>query len=65
MEWSGQKGFQAAPMVPFTVDGAEAGLQKSQGPLIFLKMHNAGHLVPMDQPKASLDMISRWMQGNL
>lgn len=65
MEWSGQKGFKAAPMEPFTVDGVKAGLKKSQGPLIFLKMHNAGHLVPMDQPNASLEMISRWMQGNL
>ncbi|KAL3849536.1 hypothetical protein ACJIZ3_011418 [Penstemon smallii] len=53
MEWSGQKGFVGAPTTPFSVDGVEAGLHKSYGPLTFLK----------DQPKASLEMLKRWMQG--
>ncbi|KAL9171298.1 hypothetical protein ABFS82_04G199800 [Erythranthe guttata] len=65
MEWSGQKKFVAAPTGPFLVDGVEAGLQKGNGPLTFLKVHNAGHMVPMDQPKASLEMLQRWMQGKL
>ncbi|KAL0390563.1 UNVERIFIED_CONTAM: Serine carboxypeptidase 3 [Sesamum calycinum] len=65
MEWSGQKKFVAAPTIPFSVDGLEAGLQKGHGPLTFLKVHNAGHMVPMDQPKASLEMLRRWMQGKL
>ena len=38
MEWSGQKQFGASPTVPFVVDGAEAGLLKSHGPLTFLKV---------------------------
>lgn len=63
MEWSGQKEFVAAPTKPFTVDGEEAGLAKSNGPLTFLKVHNAGHMVPMDQPKASLEMLQKWIQG--
>ncbi|XP_030958793.1 serine carboxypeptidase-like isoform X2 [Quercus lobata] len=65
MEWSGQKQYGAAPTVPFVVDGAEAGLLKSHGPLTFLKVHDAGHMVPMDQPKASLQMLGSWMQGKL
>ncbi|KAL0436933.1 UNVERIFIED_CONTAM: Serine carboxypeptidase-like 48 [Sesamum radiatum] len=65
MEWSGQKEFVSAPTIPFSVDGLEAGLQKGHGPLTFLKVHNAGHMVPMDQPKASLEMLRRWMQGKL
>ncbi|KAL0370105.1 UNVERIFIED_CONTAM: Serine carboxypeptidase-like 48 [Sesamum angustifolium] len=65
MEWSGQKKFVAAPTIPFSVDRLEAGLQKGHGPLTFLKVHNAGHMVPMDQPKASLEMLRRWMQGKL
>ncbi|XP_019188978.1 PREDICTED: serine carboxypeptidase-like [Ipomoea nil] len=65
MEWSGQKDFRAAPNVPFTVDGEEKGIQKNHGPLTFLKVHDAGHMVPMDQPKASLEMLQRWMQGKL
>lgn len=63
MEWSGQKAFVAAPTTPFSVDRVEAGQQKSHGALTFLKVHNAGHMVPMDQPKASLEMLQRWMQG--
>ncbi|OMP02416.1 Peptidase S10, serine carboxypeptidase [Corchorus olitorius] len=65
MKWSGQKEFGAAPTVPFLVDGSEAGKLKSHGPLAFLKVHDAGHMVPMDQPKASLQMLQSWMQGKL
>ncbi|KAM7279888.1 hypothetical protein ACFE04_007022 [Oxalis oulophora] len=65
MKWSGQKDFGAAKNVSLVVDGSEAGVMRSYGPLTFLKVHNAGHLVPMDQPKASLQMLSNWMQGTL
>ncbi|KAL5565792.1 hypothetical protein UlMin_028956 [Ulmus minor] len=65
MEWSGQKNFGAARTVPFTVDGAEAGLLKNYGPLTFLRVHDAGHMVPMDQPKAAIEMLRSWMQGKL
>ncbi|KAL9165676.1 hypothetical protein ABFS82_06G186400 [Erythranthe guttata] len=65
MEWSGKKEFVASSEVAFEVDGAEAGLLTSHGPLSFLKVHDAGHMVPMDQPKASLEMLKRWMDGSL
>lgn len=29
------------------------------------QVHDAGHMVPMDQPKAALEMLKRWMQGTL
>ncbi|KAL8241163.1 hypothetical protein R6Q59_014518 [Mikania micrantha] len=38
MEWSGQKEFVASVDAPFEVDGSEAGLLKSHGPLSFLKV---------------------------
>ncbi|KMT07962.1 hypothetical protein BVRB_6g144960 [Beta vulgaris subsp. vulgaris] len=65
MEWSGQNNFVASSEVPFEVDGSEAGILKSHGPLSFLKVHDAGHMVPMDQPKAALEMLKRWTQGSL
>ncbi|KAF6166943.1 hypothetical protein GIB67_037456 [Kingdonia uniflora] len=65
MKWSGQQEFARASNVSFVVDGAEAGILKSYGPLSFLKVHNAGHMVPMDQPKAALDILRRWTQGTL
>uniref|UniRef100_A0A0A9B374 Carboxypeptidase n=1 Tax=Arundo donax TaxID=35708 RepID=A0A0A9B374_ARUDO len=65
MEWSGQKDFVSSRESSFVVDGTEAGVLKSHGPLSFLKVHNAGHMVPMDQPKASLEMLRRFTQGKL
>ncbi|KAF8009568.1 hypothetical protein BT93_J0543 [Corymbia citriodora subsp. variegata] len=65
MRWSGQKQFAKSPNVPFVVAGAKAGLVKSHGPLTFLKVHNAGHFVPMDQPKAALQMLKSWMAGKV
>lgn len=29
------------------------------------QVHDAGHMVPMDQPKAALAMLRRWMNGSL
>lgn len=65
MEWNGQKEFVASPEVDFEVDGSKAGLLKTYGSLSFLKIHDAGHMVPMDQPKAALEMLKRWTQGSL
>ncbi|XXG75125.1 hypothetical protein AAC387_Pa07g3705 [Persea americana] len=65
MEWSGRTMFDPVPMEPFSVDGEEAGQLKTYGPLSFLKVHDAGHMVPMDQPKASLEMLKRWTKGSL
>ncbi|XP_042506540.1 serine carboxypeptidase-like [Macadamia integrifolia] len=65
MEWSGQKEFVGAPTVPFVVDGEDKGLLKNYGPLTFLKVHEAGHMVPMDQPKAALEMLRRFTRGDL
>ncbi|EEF40747.1 Serine carboxypeptidase, putative [Ricinus communis] len=59
------KAFGASPEVPFTIDNSEARVLRSYGPLAFLKVHDAGHMVPMDQPKAALEMLKRWTQGKL
>jgi len=29
------------------------------------QVYAAGHMVPMDQPKAALEMLKRWMGGKL
>ncbi|KAG5145984.1 hypothetical protein JHK84_031527 [Glycine max] len=65
MEWSGQKAFGTSSTVKFVVDGVEAGSLNSYGPLSFLKVHGAGHMVPMDQPKVALQMLKSWMGGKL
>ncbi|KAL7202059.1 hypothetical protein ACSBR1_033686 [Camellia fascicularis] len=65
MQWSGQNNFTTAAADPFVVDGALGGIMKAYGSLTFLKAFNAGHMVPMDQPKAALEMLKRWTQGTL
>ncbi|XP_047180597.1 serine carboxypeptidase-like [Vigna umbellata] len=65
MKWSGQNAFGKSPVVKFMVDGAVAASLRSHGPLSFLKVHEAGHLVPMDRPKVSLQMFKRWMGGKM
>ncbi|EFJ37661.1 serine carboxypeptidase-like enzyme [Selaginella moellendorffii] len=64
MDWSGQQSYAEASWEDFSVDGETAGSVSGYGPLTFLKVHDAGHMVPMDQPKNSLEMISRWMKGD-
>ncbi|OAY68128.1 Serine carboxypeptidase 3 [Ananas comosus] len=47
---------------------AAEGFQRKQGEgtaSYNLKVHDAGHMVPMDQPKAALAMLRRWMNGSL
>ena len=38
MDWSGKEAFVSSSDKPFTVDGKEAGVLKSHGPLSFLKV---------------------------
>ncbi len=39
------------------------GEVKSSGNLTFMRIHGAGHMVPLDQPEASLDFFNRWLGG--
>lgn len=65
MEWSGREQFLAAPPEEWTVPGADhpAGRAQSYGPLTFLRVYQAGHMVPMDQPESASDMIWRFTRA--
>ncbi|XP_047340248.1 serine carboxypeptidase-like [Impatiens glandulifera] len=63
MNWSGQRQFNNKDIVAYVVDHAMKGELKEYGPLTFLKVHDAGHMVPMDQPKLALKMLERWTQN--
>ncbi|KAI3722055.1 hypothetical protein L2E82_33079 [Cichorium intybus] len=65
MKWSGQADFIASKVFQFEVEGKKAGLLKNHGPLTFLMVYDAGHMVPKDQPKASLQMLKKWIEGKL
>jgi len=63
LKWSGSAGFAAAKNTTYNLDGEYVGSYKSYQGLTFMKLHAAGHLVPMDQPKAALDMLNKFMAG--
>lgn len=65
MQWNGQASFvkNLATLTNWVVDGAVAGEYATEGVLTFLAVDNAGHMVPMDQPKNALDMLDRFLNN--
>lgn len=59
LEWSGQEQFQSLIYHPFETYGQ----YKAYNGLTFLRVYNAGHMVPMDQPLAALSMLERFLGG--
>eukprot|EP00178_Gracilaria_changii_P026491 TRINITY_DN8152_c0_g2_i1.p2 TRINITY_DN8152_c0_g2~~TRINITY_DN8152_c0_g2_i1.p2 ORF type:complete len:157 (+),score=23.86 TRINITY_DN8152_c0_g2_i1:30-473(+) len=63
MEWDHQDDYNNAPEYDWFVEGDAAGTGKTYKNLTFLRVFQAGHMVPMDQPVNSLDMIHRFLSG--
>ncbi|KAJ7189724.1 serine carboxypeptidase [Mycena pura] len=63
LEWSGQAALGAQPLREWTVDGKRAGRTRSARGFTFATVDAAGHLVPYDKPKESLEMVKRWISG--
>jgi len=61
--WTGQSQFNAANFTDWRVNGKVAGTSKNALNLTFLKVSAAGHMVPMDQPQNSLDMLKRFLKN--
>jgi len=60
MKWSGAYKFAKAPRKLWKVGNELAGYIKSVDNLTEVLVRNAGHLVPYDQPKWALDLITRF-----
>lgn len=71
LEWEFKKEFNAVAKVPFVVkgkevgamDGKEVGELRSHSNFHFLRVYEAGHMVPMDQPEAALGMLNELLAG--
>ncbi|CAK1362018.1 unnamed protein product [Cercospora beticola] len=66
LEWPGQKAYAKAPMEDLTLQSdskTKTGSVKSFGNFTFIRIHAAGHMVPYNQPEASLDFLNRWIGG--
>ncbi|KAJ6545162.1 serine carboxypeptidase [Mycena capillaripes] len=63
LEWSGHAEFSSQPLREWNVDSKRAGRTRSAKGFTFATVDAAGHLVPYDKPKESLEMVNRWIAG--
>ncbi|KAH9487388.1 Carboxypeptidase Y-like protein A [Psilocybe cubensis] len=63
LEWSGQSEFVQQELKDWVVDGKSAGKTRSAKGFTFATIAGAGHMVPYDKPKESLEMVKRWIAG--
>merc|ERR1712194_214227 len=66
MQWSGKEEWMNPDTTKWhqwTIDEQSAGHTKQFKGLTFLVVYNSGHFVPINQPKNSLDMIGRLLDG--
>ena len=66
LEWSGKEDFSNAKTEKmFSDDGkTQIGQVKNFDYFTFARMFDGGHMVPYDQPEASLAMLNRWLAGD-
>ncbi|WBW75370.1 vacuolar carboxypeptidase Y [Schizosaccharomyces osmophilus] len=65
LEWSGHREFYEANLAPWSPAGSEAGRGKTYKNFSYLRIYEAGHMVPFNQPEASLEMLNQWLDGQL
>lgn len=64
LPWSGHEKFEAAPVRDWKVGKTHAGEVKNYKHFTFLRVFEAGHMVPYNQPENALDMVTRWVSGD-
>ena len=66
MDWSGATDWKNPHKTRrglWVVDNMPAGYSKPLKNLNFVVVYNSGHLVPYNQPKAALDLVTRYLTG--
>jgi len=61
IHWSGRKEFRNTDYKTWNVNGNAAGDLKEYGNLKFLRVFDAGHMVPMDQPEVAQVMLDAFL----
>jgi len=65
LEWPGQKDYNKEKMADIILSDSKKkiGEYKASGNFSFMRLYAGGHMVPHDQPEASLDFFNRWLSG--
>lgn len=61
VDWNHKADYTKASYKDWMVDGKAAGALKTFSNLKFLRVFNAGHMVPMNQPNAALQMLNEFI----
>lgn len=62
LQWYGKAGYARESIKVWTDSNNTYGEGKSYGPLTYLRVYDAGHMVGHDQPEAALALINQWTQ---
>jgi len=63
LDWEHKAEFNSATKTPFLAAGKEVGELRSYANFHFLRVYQAGHMVPLDQPEAALVMVNALFDG--
>jgi len=65
LQWPHNAEFNAAEDKAFMTNGKQTGRIRTANGFSFFQMFQAGHMVPMDQPEATSQMINQFISGQL
>lgn len=63
LDWTGHDGFNGATDNEWYVGGKSAGQLRTYLNFSFLRVYDAGHMVPHDQPAVALNMVSQFFKN--
>lgn len=59
LEWNYKENYEKTKVSDWTRYGKKLGEMKTYDNFTFLRVYNAGHMVPLDQPEAALHMLDQ------
>jgi len=65
LEWDRKEDFNNAEELEWQVSSKTVARHRSAGNFHFMQVYEAGHMVPMDKPAESLEMVNRFVSGSL
>lgn len=65
VQWPGQEEYIAAPRTIWRYNGLIAGYARQVQNLTQLIVRRAGHILPYDQPAVALEMLTRFIEGDV
>lgn len=63
--WTGHDAYAKTAYQTWSVNGKAAGNLKAYKNLKFLRVYDAGHMVPLDQPVNALEMLKEFITGGV